>query len=136
MEIHVQQCAICQHARHNNSKVGWPSLAAAHSQSCVARHQHGLRRGAPLSEGYNVILAKVDCYSKYAHFVSLCHPPTATKVSVVFLDNVVNLHGMSQSIVTGHDKVFTSCVWKDLYDAHIASLLNGTPPANRWADLG
>jgi hypothetical protein len=36
-------------------------------------------------------------------------------VANVFLDNVVNLHGLPKSIVSDRDKVFTSAFWTTLF---------------------
>lgn len=82
--------------------------------------------GLPLSDGYNVIMVIVDRFSKYAHFVPLRHPFTAQKVSKVFMDNVVKLHGMPLTIVSDRDKIFTNAFWKDLFAALDTKLLYST----------
>lgn len=82
--------------------------------------------GLPLSDGYNVIMVIVDRYSKYAHFVPLRHPFTAQKVSKVFMDSVVKLHGMPLTIVSDRDKIFTGALWKDLFAALDTKLLYST----------
>lgn len=64
----------------------------------------GLRR----SQGYEVIMVVVDRLSKYAHFLPLSHPYTATSVARVFLDYVFKLHGLPLSIVSDMDPIFTS----------------------------
>jgi hypothetical protein len=48
----------------------------------------------PLSQHYNCLMVIVDKFSKYAHFVPLCHPYTASKVVEVFVDNIYRLHGL------------------------------------------
>jgi hypothetical protein len=66
--------------------------------------------GLLVSQGYLVILVVVDRYTKYNHFYPLKHIFIAGSVVVVFLDNVVKLHGIPMSIVSDRDKVFTSAL--------------------------
>ena len=67
--------------------------------------------GLPKSEGYSVILVVVDRLTKYAHFIPVKHPYTASTIAQVFLDNVVKLHGLPNSIVSDRDTVFVSQFW-------------------------
>ncbi|GJU38291.1 retrotransposable element Tf2 [Tanacetum coccineum] len=54
--------------------------------------------GLPYSQGKTVIMVIVDRLSKYAHFIALQHPFTASTIAQVFLDNVYKLHGLPDSI--------------------------------------
>jgi hypothetical protein len=65
--------------------------------------------------GKSVILTMVDCFSKYAHFITLEHPYSATTVAKAFFDQIVCLHGLPSSIVSDHDPIFTSNVWQELF---------------------
>lgn len=71
--------------------------------------------GLPKVGGKSVILTVVDCFSKYAHFIALGHPYTATSVARAFFDGIVRLHGFPSSIVSDRDPVFTGHVWRDLF---------------------
>jgi transposase InsO family protein len=71
--------------------------------------------GPPKVHGRSVILTVVDLFSKYAHFIPLSHPYTATSVARAFFDGVVRLHGYPSSIVSDQDPVFTSRLWRDLF---------------------
>ena len=41
--------------------------------------------GLPTSNSYNVILVVVDCFTKFAHFIPLKHPFTATLIARVIM---------------------------------------------------
>lgn len=57
----------------------------------------------------------VDHFSKYAHFIALGHPYTASSVARAFFNDIVRLHGIPASIVSDRDPVFTSLIWCDLF---------------------
>jgi hypothetical protein len=71
--------------------------------------------GFPRVNEKMVILTVVDRFSKYAHFMPLDHPYTATTIARAFFDNIVHLHGMLTSVVRDRDPVFTSHFWKELF---------------------
>lgn len=57
----------------------------------------------------------VDLFSKYAHFVSLMHPFTASSIAHSFLSNVYRLHGLPQANDSDRDRIFTSAFWLELF---------------------
>jgi transposase InsO family protein len=69
----------------------------------------------PKVHGKSVILTVVDRFSKYAHFIPLGHPYTAHSVARAFFHEIVRLHGIPESIVSDRDPVFTSSVWRELF---------------------
>ena len=71
--------------------------------------------GLPISSKQSVILVVVDRLSKYAHFVPLAHPYTASIAAQAFLDYIFKLHGMPGSIISDRDPIFTSKFWQELF---------------------
>lgn len=65
----------------------------------------------PLSHGKETIWVIVDRLSKYAHFIPLSHPYTASKLADIFLKEIYKLHGAPANIVSDRDPVFTSKFW-------------------------
>ncbi|GJX89121.1 putative mitochondrial protein [Tanacetum coccineum] len=53
--------------------------------------------------------------SKYAYFMTLQHPYSASDVATLFLNNVYKLHGLPKVIVSDRDKVFISHFWQSLF---------------------
>jgi transposase InsO family protein len=72
-------------------------------------------KALPKVHGKSVILTVVDQFSKYAHFIALDHPYTASSVARVFFMDIVRLHGFPESIVSDRDPVFTSNIWRELF---------------------
>ena len=54
----------------------------------------------------SVILVVVDRFTKYAHFITLGHPFSATKVAELFMNTVVRLHGWPEEIISDKDTIF------------------------------
>ena len=71
--------------------------------------------GLPKVHGKSVILTVVDRFSKYARFIALSHPYTASSVARAFFDSIVRLHGFPTSIISDRDSVFTRHMWRDLF---------------------
>jgi hypothetical protein len=71
--------------------------------------------GLPKSGNKSIIMVVVDHLSRYAHFWALQHPLTVSTVAQIFMDQVLELHGISHSIFSNHDPTFTSNFWQELF---------------------
>jgi hypothetical protein len=78
--------------------------------------------GLSKSQGYSVILVVVDRLTKYAHFMVVKHPYTTANIAQLFMDNIVKLHGIPQTIVSDRDTIFVSSFWKALFKLYKAHL--------------
>jgi hypothetical protein len=77
--------------------------------------------------GKSVILTVVDQFSKYARFIPLSHPYSARSVARTFFDSIVRLHGISCSIVSDRDTIFTNTFWKELFSqSGVKLMMNST----------
>ena len=108
-------CDTCKRCKYET--VGYVSYSL-----CPFQAKHRLMcmdfiEGLPKLEGKDIILVVVDRLTKFAHFIGLTHPYIAQEVARIFLDQVVKLHGIPESIVLGCDKIFTSLLWQELMKA-------------------
>lgn len=69
--------------------------------------------GLSKSGGRDIIWVIIDRLSKYAHFVALAHPLTATQLAQVFIDHVYRLNGAPANIVSDRDPLFVSTFWRE-----------------------
>lgn len=60
--------------------------------------------------------------TKYAHFIRLSHPYSATDIAKLFMDNIYKLHGVPKDIVSNRDPVFTGTFWQELFSMMGVSL--------------
>lgn len=71
--------------------------------------------GLPSLNGFSVIYVVVECLSKYSHFIAMKQSYSAKGVAEIFIREMVYLHGMSRSIVSNKDPVFTSQFWSEFF---------------------
>ncbi|GKA62323.1 putative mitochondrial protein [Tanacetum coccineum] len=100
----VRDCDVCQRQKPDLS--AYPGLIQPLSirERIWKEISMDFIEKLPTSHEKSVILVVVDRLSKYAHFIQLAHPFTASQVAQVFLDQVYKLHGLPESIVSDRDK--------------------------------
>jgi len=104
----VQQCATCQQAKHINTPSPGLLQPLPIPEGVWRDLSMDFIDGLPKSAGCTVILVVVDRLTKYAHFIAVKHPYSAATIAQLFMDNIVKLHGLPQSIVSDRDTVFVS----------------------------
>ncbi|CAI7802682.1 unnamed protein product [Closterium sp. NIES-54] len=65
--------------------------------------------------GHDAIFVVVDTFSQAVHFIPMHGKVTSEEAATLFVDNVVRLHGVLDSIISDHDPRFTSKFWKQLF---------------------
>lgn len=100
VQTFVQQCETCQQAKGEHTKL--PGLLQPLPVPTQAWQVVSLDfiEGMPVSDRYNSILVVVDKLTKYAHFIPLHHPYTATQIAKLYLDNIYKLHGLPQTMIS------------------------------------
>ena len=56
----------------------------------------------------------VDRFSKQTHLIPLTADTSAAACAKAYLDNIVRLHGLPESIVSDRDPRFTARFWQEL----------------------
>jgi hypothetical protein len=107
----VHSCIRCQQAKPDRSKSPCLLQPLPMPKGAWEIISMDFVKGLPLSGSFDCIMVVVDKFTKYAHFLPLHHSFSAAHVAKVFIDNVYKLHGLPLSIVSDHDKIFTSKLW-------------------------
>jgi hypothetical protein len=122
IENYIQQCLICQRAKHTQQHPAGLLQPLSIPDGAWQDVSMDFVEGLPSSDHYNAIVVVVDRLTKYAHFVPIKHPYTAQGIARVFLDNIVKLHGLPRAIITDRDPIFFSTFWKELFRLYTVKL--------------
>ena len=68
----------------------------------------------PTSMGHDYLLVVIDRFTSQVHLIPTTTKVTAKQVAVLYLHEVVRLHGVPASIVSDRDSKFTSAYWREL----------------------
>jgi len=67
----------------------------------------------PKSEGYDTILLVIDRLTKMSHFIPCSKDLDARQFAILFMKEIVRLHGLPHDIITDRETLFTSDLWKE-----------------------
>lgn len=115
VKIWVQQCEAYQRCKSEHLPspgLLQPIELPSHAWSTITMD---FIESLPKSAGRDTILVVIDKYTKFAHFIALQHPFSASQVAQTLLDNVFKLYGPITAIITYRDKIFTSQFWTELF---------------------
>lgn len=119
MKAHILQyvrcCQICQQAKPE--RVAYPGLLEPLPvpQESWEMISMDFIDGLPQSGQFNCIWVIVDKLTKFAQFLPLAHPYTASKCALLYMTQVYKNHGFPGAIISDRDPVFTSHFWQELF---------------------
>jgi len=67
----------------------------------------------PKSEGYDTILVVIDRLTKMSHFIPCSKDLDARQFAILFMKEIVRLHGLPHDIITDRGTLFSSDLWKE-----------------------
>lgn len=111
----IKECDICQQNKAENVSPTGLLQPLPIPTKIWTEISMDVIEGLPSSHGKDCIMVIVDRLSKYAHFIALSHPYTATTIARLFIDNIFKLHGMPLSIVSDQDPTFLSSFLKEFF---------------------
>jgi hypothetical protein len=126
VQEHIKQCIVCQQAKFMTSHLAGPLQPLPIPEGVWMDLSMDFIEGLPKSQGFNVIVVVVDRLTKYAHFIPAKHPYTTSNIAKLFMDNLVKLHGLPNTIVSDRDTIFVSTFWKHLFKLYKVKLLLST----------
>jgi hypothetical protein len=104
----IRACSVCQQSKPDRAKSPGLLQPLPIPSSAWQVVSFDFVEGLPMSATYNCVLVMVDLLTKYAHFIPLHHPFTATGVARVFLDQVYCLPSLPTTIISDRDHIFTT----------------------------
>lgn len=110
----VNSCATCQATKSSKQK----PAGLLHSLPILSRPWESIVMDFvgpfPESNGFDYIWVVICRLTSMVHLVPLRTMIRADKLAVKFIDTVVRLHGIPESIVSDRDTKFTSKFWCDV----------------------
>ncbi|XP_068651580.1 uncharacterized protein [Aristolochia californica] len=112
---YVSTCQVCQRNKTDTLQPAGLLQPLQLPTQVWAKISMDFTEGLPKSSSKSTIQVVVDCFSKYGHFIALSHPYIAVHLAQIFMDNIVRLHRLLETITSDRDALFTSTFWKDLF---------------------
>lgn len=108
MKAHVQQyvrcCTICQQAKPDRSAHPGLLLPLPIAREPWEMITMDFIDGLPQSGKHNCLLVIVDKRTRFAHFLPLAHPYTASKIALLYMNQIYKIHGFPAAIISDRDR--------------------------------
>lgn len=102
----VRECTVCQRCKYDSTAYSGLLQPLPIPRKARSTISMDFIEGLPFSKGKDSILVEVDRLTKYDHFVALYYPFSTLSMAQAYLDNIYNLHGLPESIVSNRDNFY------------------------------
>ena len=116
--VYVSKCLTCQQVKAEHQKPSYllqPLPVPEWKWDHIA--MDFVTKLPPTHEKHDAICVIVDRLTKLAHFITYKISYSVEKLSRLYIQQVVQLHGVPASITSDRDPRFTSRFWKSLQSA-------------------
>jgi hypothetical protein len=126
VERYVARCTRCNKAKYRLNPRGLYLPLPVPSAPREDISMNFVLRMPKTKRGRDSVFMVVDRFSKMVHFIQCHKTDNATHIADSFFSNVVQLHGMPNTIVSNHDAKFLGHFWRTLWNKLGTKLLFST----------
>ena len=113
---YVRSCPTCQQTKPDNRKpIGLMQPLPIPERRWQQVTIDLITQLPKTKHGFDAVVVFVDKLSKMVHYAPTTTTVDAPELAQLFIQNVVRLHGVPESIVSDRDPRFTSNFWKSLW---------------------
>jgi len=111
---YVEECDSCQRNKNHTEQLAGKLMPNSIPNKAWTHISADFITKLPLAQGYNSILVVVDQFTKIAYFMPTTEKTIAEGLARMFRDNVWQLHGLPESIISDRGLQFAAGVMKEL----------------------
>lgn len=114
---YVTSCPTCQRVKPSSTATSPPLHPLEPSFDRWSAVSLDFKTGLPPSHGLDAVMAVTCRFSRRVRLVPLRSTASASDVAILFIDHIVKLHGLPDTLISDRDPKFVSAFWQELWAA-------------------